>query len=631
MTKEELLNEYLLDEIFTETDDIVLEKNLIQLEARARELKCLKSYNALVKAYRKNRQEALKEMQREEKVGKPELLNYTNFPPPYPELACDNWIANENGIRQYTFTGERIASYFPITPILYMQNVHTHAEKVTLAYYKQSQWHTITVPKSVISNSTKIVELSDNGLPVTSGYAKALVEYLALVEARNIDVIPHKNSTTKMGWHGKDFVPFTSNFIYDGDSSFSSLYESLSERGTYEIWLDTVKAVRAKHRVEVLFFLAASFGSPLLEILGVQSFAVNLWGDSEGGKTVCTRLAASVWADSREGRYYGSFLATEAALEAIQGFLNNLPCLIDDSSNVKDKAHFNFSTFVYNRCNEKGKSRSNVRRGVDYENTWRQIVLMTGEQPVITETMQGGAINRTLELNCGQTAIFDDPKKLCDTIEVNYGFAGKDFIEKIQAYDRDYIRKIFDEQLERVLKYDRMKKQSNALAAILTADKLIEELIFKDGVTIDLDEVISVLCEKSFVSENERCYNFLLEQIAVYNDKFKPTMRDENEQLVYRNECWGCYNETNDIVIIIKSIFDRMCKNGGYSSKKFLDWAAKNDKIIKGTDGRNAKLKRLPNGEVVRCVFLRLNLEEDADSSERDTIIDDMYSQGIPF
>lgn len=636
LSKQELLSLDFLTEIFSTEDDVLLQSYLGILEDRARELKCKSRFDKLIQAFQKERRKIAKENRTLTNTSsdKPEIARQTNFPTgcrcEFDALNCGEWIANSKGVRKVYANGESVASLYPIWPIRFLHNVHNSLEKVVLAYYKDRRWHAKTIYRSEIASVKKIVELSDYGIPVTAKNAPALIEYLQEVESFNEGIIPIKPSTTRMGWHGREFMPYSDQYEFDGDKSYNDLYNSLTSKGSYDAWLSLVRDIRANKRLEPLFFLAASFASPLLELLGVQSFAVDLWGDTEGGKTITTRLAASVWADSREGKYWGTFQSTEVAYEVKQGFLNNLPCFIDDSSNIKDKERFNYSTFVYNRCNEKGKSRSNISRGIELEYTWRQIILMTGEQPFITENAQGGAINRTLEISCGYTAIYQDPKGVCRVLDDNYGFAGRDWIEHIQALSIDYIKSVYERQLARVNALDKMQKQSNALAAILTADVLTEQMIFKDGITIDIEDAAEALTDKAIVSENERCYEYLQSQAVIYNAHFKPVYDDDNEA-VYKLDRWGEYSDDESELYIIKTIFDKLCKDGGYSAKKFLDWAAKNSKIKTALDGRPTVVKYLsgctPNR--IRCVCLKLEPPEATD--EEDYNKRDFMTAGIPF
>lgn len=638
LTKEELLSLDLLTELFSTDDDVLLSTYINSLEDRARELKCVSQLKRTLKAFEKERKKAQKEnlAKTNSLPATPEIANITNFPEgcaaSFDSLNCGDWIANTSGVKKVYPNGEYIASYFPIWPICYYRNVENHLEKVAVAYYKNNQWNYRTVFRSEISSTQEMLRKTNFGLPATSKTASALVDYLQEVEALNENTIPVKRSTTKMGWHSTEnelvFMPYTDKLDFDGDNSYNDLYASIHEEGSYELWLDAVKKIRATKRFEPLFFLAASFASPLLELLGVQSFAISLWGNTEGGKTVSTRLATSVWADSRKGAYWGSFQSTETAFEIKQGFLNNLPMFIDDSANIKDKERFSYSTFAYNRCNEKGKSRSNIARGIEVEYTWRQIILMTGEHPFITEKTQGGAINRTLEITCGAEKMFDDPKGLCDILEYNYGFAGKDFIEAVKAMTPEKVKEIYKTQLERVNKLDKMGKQSDALAAVLTGDIIAERVIFKDGILIDLETAASSMADKSAVSEDERCYEYLIEQIAVYSDRFVPLSFDEEtKKALFKGEQWGQQFKNDPDVYIIKSQFDKLCIQGGFSPKRFLDWAAKNGKIEVAKTGEYTKPKRLStmNG-TVRCVHLLLR-----DDEEENNEISEALEGGVPF
>ena len=89
--------------------------------------------------------------------------------------------------------------------------------------------------------------------------------------------------------------------------------------------------------MEVKFLLAASFSSVLVQVLGGLPFFVDLWGETEGGKTVSLMVAASVWANPDESRYIGDFKTTDVALEAKADMLNHLPMFLDDTSKTSAK------------------------------------------------------------------------------------------------------------------------------------------------------------------------------------------------------------------------------------------------------------------------------------------------------
>lgn len=219
-----------------------------------------------------------------------------------------------------------MACYHPILPVERLKNLETGEEQIKLAYKRNGRWNEIVVPKIMITSASKIVALSGRGIAVTSENAKLLVKYLADVENGNDDYIDVQYSTSKLGWIENEFIPYDTDIIFDGDSRFKQTFESVSERGNYETWLDHVKELRKSGRIEVKFLLAASFASVLVHLLGGLPFFVDLWGETEGGKTVSLMVAASVWANPDESRYIGDFKTTDVALEAKADMLNHYLC-----------------------------------------------------------------------------------------------------------------------------------------------------------------------------------------------------------------------------------------------------------------------------------------------------------------
>ena len=59
-----------------------------------------------------------------------------------------------------------------------------------------------------MASATKILQLADYGVAVTSENARYLVRYLADVEALNQYKIECKTSTGKLGWARDEFMPY---------------------------------------------------------------------------------------------------------------------------------------------------------------------------------------------------------------------------------------------------------------------------------------------------------------------------------------------------------------------------------------------------------------------------------------
>jgi hypothetical protein len=128
---------------------------------------------------------------------------------------------------------------------------------------------------------------------------------------------------------------------------------------------------------------------------------------------------------------------------------------------------------------------------------------------------------------------------------------------------------------------------------VLTADKIATEHIFKDKCYISLDEAKETLVDRNFVSDNERCYKYLMDKVAMNMERFTGSGSLEK---------WGTVED--EIVYFYPQAFEDLCKAEGFSKKSFLSWAEK--KYLLETDrGRNTKTKKI-GGKAFRTIALHL-------------------------
>ena len=595
-----ILEDKVFIELFEIADPIERSRRKVQLLRQAKACSVKTEFEMLLRGYN----QADREMKRQTKESGTvcSLDNYTNFTGDYDRMYCGMWIANDSGIYAQTSGGiEEVVCYHPILPIERLKNLETGEEQIKLAYKRNGRWEEIVVPKVMITSANKIVALSSRGIAVTSENARLLVKYLSDVENGNDDYIDVQYSTSKLGWHGEEFIPYDTEIIFDGDSRFKNVFDSIAEQGSYEIWLEHIKELRKTGRMEMKFLLAASFASVLVQILGGLPFFVDLWGETEGGKTVSLMIAASVWANPDESRYIGDFKTTDVALEAKADMLNHLPMFLDDTSKTSARIRDNFEGIVYDLCSGKGKSRSNKELGVNRENRWRNVIICNGERPLSSYVNQGGAINRILGVECGEK-VYDDPQKTANVVKTNYGYAGKQFIEIVKKLGVDSIREIQKEFQKQLFNTDKMQKQSISLSIVLTADKIVTEYIFKDGQYISIDDAKKVLLDRNEISDNERCYQYLLDKISMNGQRF---------DAVSSCEKWGAIE--NGYAVIYNQAFDELCASGKFSKKSFLSWALKNNLVQSDSLGNPTKQKKI-NGKNNRCIFMRLTPDEGEDS-----------------
>lgn len=617
LTAETILSKEILSEVFDQEDELYKAELLASLGLRASQLRVKTEFKEMVAAYKKVEKE-IKKQEQENKV--PCLLeNWTNFTGPYENMKCKTWIASDDGIYQYNSNPKApdlLACYHPILPVERFKNLETGEEQIKLAYKRSGRWEEIIVPKTLITSANKIVVLSARGIAVTSENARHLVRYLSDIENLNDESIKVQRSTSKLGWIKEAFIPYNTEIMFDGDNRFRDLFEAIQEHGSEKKWMEHIKELRTSKRAEVKFMLAASFASVLVGLLGALPFFVDLWGETEGGKTVSLMVAASVWADPGESRYIGDFKTTDVALEAKADMLNHLPMILDDTSKTSSRIRDNFEGIVYDLCSGKGKSRSNKELGINRENRWQNCILVNGERPLNSYVNQGGAINRILEVECGER-IYKDPQKTADIVKKNYGFAGKLFVEIVRKLGTEEIKEIQKDFQKELFDSDKMQKQAIALSIILTADKIATDYIFKDGQYISLEEGKKVLVDRAALSDNERCYQYILDKVSMNGQRFDMSTGCEK---------WGAFE--NGYVVFYGQAFEELCKAGGFSKKSFLSWADK-EGLIQTQGGRLTKIKKI-NGVSHRCVYLKLDndIKVDADGFME---IDESVQEELPF
>lgn len=603
-----------MDEIFNQEDEIYKARLMLSCQDRAKELGVAGKFNEIIKAYKRVEREMYR--QQHSFTGTVDgMTSFTNSP--YRNMKCGAWIAGDDGVYAMNFQGinDIVACYHPILPVQRLKNLETGEEHLILAYKRNRRWREIKVAKDVVASANKIVALSKQGISVTSENAKHLVKYLSDVENFNDEMIDVQESTSKLGWHGMNFVPYCEDIIFDGEEQFRNVFESIKTRGSEAVWLDHVRDLRKTGKKQIKIALAASLSSVLVPVLNGLPYIVDLWGQSGSGKSVSFMLAASVWADPTENQYIGDFKSTEVSLEVRCDMLNNLPLILDDTSKVSSRIKENFEGLVYDLCSGKGKSRSDKNLGIRRENRWKNCILTNGERPLRSYTQQGGAINRILEIECTE-GTFSDPAKTIEIMQKNYGHIGKRFVEILQEYSLDEIKDIQKGFLEQIDGSDDVKKQSLSLSIILTADKIATDKIFKDREYISIDDVKEAIVAQEELSDNRRCYEYILDKIAMNQQRFDAETRTEK---------WGVID--HGYAIIYPQAFGELCKSGGFSQMAFLAWAERQE-LIQTQGGRKTKMKRLGDS-TRRCFFLKLADEYPTD--ENGFIQAEFVDEKLPF
>lgn len=522
------------------------------------------------------------------------------------ELDAGEWQADDFGVsRRGKYGVEEIACPHPILPVERLTNIDTGEEKLRIAFCKgDKRWREVISDKKTLASNTAILTLANMGIAVTSENSRALVRYLSDMENLNYDLIPESKSISRLGYiENEGFSPYVEGLIFDGQQEYRKTFESIHEKGSRKKWIQLVKEIR-QGNIVARIILAASFASVLVSPCGTLPFFVHLWGGSGTGKTVAQMLAVSVWANPEKGLFFQTFNATVVGQEKLAAFLNHLPLVFDESQLLKNsKTKFN----VYNLSEGVGRTRGNKNGGLDITPTWSNCIITSGEEPLTASNSAGGEVNRIIEIQCLESKkIIEDGASTANLLRQNYGFAGREFVEKLYADNNvERAQELYKKHYKAVSENDTTEKQAMAAAVILTADELATEWIFGDGRAITEKEISQFLASRAAVSSGRRGYEYFCDWAVQNSNKF----REDSEV----GDLYGIVS--GDQVCIIRKVFNQAAEEAGFSPAALLSYL-KSENLIE-TRGRAMTCSRRVGGMRTECVCLRV------DTGESDITADD--------
>ena len=545
------------------------------------------------------------------------LDNATNFEGQEIELFSGEYICDEYGVMVHDRYGyEQTICRHPVLPVQRLVNIDSGEERLKIAFKKGRVWRSVIAEKTTIASSSSILNLSANGIMVNSENAKQLSTYLMEIENLNYDEIPEQRSVGRLGWVGEHgFSPYVDDLVFDGENNFKHIFNAVKPHGDRQEWLSAMIDMR-KEKTPGRLFLAASFASIILQPCGLLPFFLHAWGGTEVGKTVGLMIAASVWASPKMGDYIGTFNSTLVGQEMTATFLNSLPMCIDElqiqsSAGIKD-----FDRIIYHLTEGIGRTRGAKTGGLQKVNTWKNCIITNGEHPISNAHSGGGAMNRVIEFECTEK-VYSDLVGMCAVINTNYGFAGREFVEYLQQDGNfDRVNELQKEYYRQLLKTDGTDKQAASVSAILAADHIVTELIFKDGNNLTVEEVAGFMTKREEIDVNARAYDFIFDLVVKNINKFTP-----NEFGNYQGEIWGKIDGGH--IYIIKSTFDKEMSNAGFNSTAFLSWAKRQGKLC--TDSQRRTRRARIAGMLSNCVCL---IAESIEIPEGFTEID---QEEVPF
>lgn len=586
LDRESILSDNVMDYLVALPNSTDKTREIEEIRGRAQQLKVLRSFNSI---FKQKNQDYIKDLK--SKGGN--LVKFTDCP--LKNIKCGNWIADDTGVYKMDYNSSfqpiKIkACPHPILPVQLINNIDTNVEKVKLAFYKRKQWQYAVIERKTIASNTAIIQLANRGIEVNSENAKNLVAYLAeVIELNNLEVV---DGITHLGWVYEDFVPYTDKYKYDGDIAYKNVFDSVTESGDYEAWKAKMIELR-KNSLALRFLMATSFASPLIKIFKINPFIVHLWGKSGNGKTVAEMVCASIWGNPQKGKLLSTLDGTKVAHERLNNFLRNLPLILDELQITKTK-YKSYDQLIYELTEGKGRDRGSVDGGLTEITEWDNIIILTGEEPITSDTSKEGVKNRVIEIEENET-IIEDGNAVVNLILENYGYAGKEFIEIIQKQDNlieEY--KKLTEELKQIVS---SKKQINAMAAIILADRIVSKEVFKDN------EMTKEEATQYFTKDIDEADRYIQLIIDIANENINNFYNsNSNSDLSPNGQIWGKLEKTTDgqgaimYYDFIPSKLYEILENNNINWNGIKKKLSDKGYVIRSSEGKYTVTIKLPNG-----------------------------------
>ena len=349
---------------------------------------------------------------------------------------------------------------------------------------------------------------------------------------------------------------------FDGDKEAEGLYNAVSSKGNYKLWLETIRELRQNKIVKIL--MASTLASPLIEKLSIQPYIVNLWSSLSGnGKTLLCMTVMSIWGNPDVGSLRLSSNSTANYCASLASFLRNITCYFDELQIIKNTKYTSLESLIMDLCNGTEKGRLNKNSQLKEVKTWFCNFLFTNNERMVNENAGEQIYNRVIDIEINQK-IFEKPHETANIIRNNYGFFGKEYIKVVQKIGFDKINKRFNDIYERIIKETEITdKQANSLVSIIVADEIIVSAFFKDEKPLCIEDVKEYINNKNEIKTSVKAKEYI---IGIINANIKRF--DESNY----GEYWG-YKDEYHCTINAQILFRELAKGGYEFNTVKQEWA----------------------------------------------------------
>lgn len=406
--------------------------------------------------------ELKKQEEKEVEVQVGSVVQKQAYPTP-PE----GYILGERGVG-IQFSDEagipRIA-YVSDTPF-YATNTYDRAGErfVQFTYVEHETAKSTVMPLSMATGRDEAIKaFAKVGVMVPNGQDNGFRAYVkaTIAEAKKR---PPLLMPTSLGWQTDDTFAFDSR-IFSKDTEhivpmygFDNVNATIGTKGTLDGWCMVIHGLIQLERWDILSMMLVGFAAPLMKFTGLAGVTFHLCGNNSGlGKTLCQRLASSVWGHPDKFRITPN--TSSVAMLNRLGMLGNLPLLVDEITHKGRNDSEWFPEFLSQMSDGRGKDRMESSSNAERRNTttWATIALMTSNKNMMDYLTAERAHTSEGEIRRLVEIVFFKELKLTpliqslfiDTLPNNYGVAGEAYAKWL-VRNVDVVRKFTKEMYTEV-------------------------------------------------------------------------------------------------------------------------------------------------------------------------------------
>ena len=375
--------------------------------------------------------------------------------------------------------------------------------------------------------------------------------------------------------------------------------------------------------------MAGAVASILLKELKQNGFTIHIFGESGYGKTLACMVGQSIFGNPSQNDSSGmgiNFNFTSVGLEYRLNLYNNIPLFINEMQLQKDAKDYDKMLFMIE--SGRGKSRSTKIGGVGKENSWNNVVITNGEKNIVKANSDNGAYNRCLCCEILESA-FDEPMEVADFVKEHYGAPIREILKKLKDYD---VKKIFKEKREETKVQGKIisEKQKALEAVIMTGDKILTDIIFKDEFYLTIDDFENKIVKERETAIEERAYEVVKDWVITKERCFLSKDSDGTEDRYKNIDIYGKeMNGVNEgyIAFLIQPL-KKMLEDSGFDYEQIIRvWKRKGyTKYDKGKSQKNVKIA----GSCVKCIMLNMEMNDEVIEDDEENSFD-LSNMELPF